>query len=128
MRWNQLAEDLPRAMALAEVLCGAACADSSFDDSERVIVGAMLMKVLGTSTLPPELVAQLATFDADKLNVVDAVARLRLDNDRDKKSLVKVVAEIVKADDSIDKAERSYIARLAKALGFSVTDAKALLK
>ena len=127
MRWNQLAEDLPRAMALAEVLCGAACADSSFDDSELVVVGAMLMKVLGTTELPPEIVSQLATFDADKLNLVDAVARLGLDGDRDKKSLVKVVAEIVKADDKIDKAERGYLSRLAKALGFSVAEAKALL-
>lgn len=128
MRWNQLAEDLPRAMALSEVLCGAACADSSFDDSERVIVGAMLMKVLGTTELPPEIVSQLAAFDADKLNLVDAVARLGLENDRDKKALVKVVAEIVKADDKIDKAERGYISRLAKAIGLPVGEAKALLE
>lgn len=127
MRWNQLAEDPARALALADVLCGAACADSQFDDSERIIVGAMLMKVLGVTSLPAEVDAHLKTFDGDKLNLVDAVSRLGLEADRDKKSLVKVVADIVKADDKIEKSERGYMTRLAKALGIPLAEVKTLL-
>jgi len=127
MHWNQLSEDNTRALALADIMCGAACADSQFDESERIIVGAMLIKVLGVTSLPAEFEAHLLGFDGDKLNLVDAVARLGLDNDRDKKSVFKVVSEIVKVDDKIEKSERSYVTRLAKALGIHVAEVKSLL-
>jgi len=127
MRWNQLAEHPARALALAEVLCGSACADSQFDESERIIVGAMLLKVLGVTTLPAEVEAHLQGFDGDRLNLVDSVARLGLETDRDKKSLLKVVADIVKADDNVEKSERGYVTRLAKALGIPLAEVKVLL-
>ena len=127
MRWNQLAEDIPRALALADVLCGAGSADSQFDESERIIVGAMLMKVLGVTSLPAAVEAHLQAFDADRLNLVDAIARLGLESDREKKSLLKVVADIVKADEKIDKSERNFVTRLGKALGVHAADVKALL-
>lgn len=127
MRWNQLAQDIPRALALAEILCGAGHADEDFEASERIVVGAMLMKVLGVTQLPPEVSTFIDTFDAAKLNLVDACARLELASDRDKKSLVKVVADIVKADDKIDRSERGFVTRLGKALGLPASEVKALL-
>lgn len=127
MRWNQLAQDIPRALALAEILCGAGYADEDFETSERIVVGAMLMKVLGVTQLPAEVQSFIDTFDASKLNLVDACARLDLESDRDRKSLVKVVADIVKADEKVDKAERGFVTRLGKALGLPAAEVKALL-
>lgn len=127
MRWNQLADDIPRALALAEILCGAGHADATFELSERFVVGGMLLKVLGVTKLPQEVEAFVTTFDPDKLNLVDACARLNLATDRDKASLVKVVADVVKADEKVDKAERNFVTRLGKALGIPAADVKALL-
>lgn len=117
MRWNQLAEDVPRANALAEVLAGAALADGSFADEERVVVGAMLMKVLGVSELPSEVESHIASFSPEDFDLAGAIARLGLDNDRDKKALVKVVADVVGADAVVDEGEKVYVARLAALLG-----------
>lgn len=127
MRWNQLAEDTPRALALAEILCGAGYADEDFEVSERIVVGAMLMKVLGVTQLPPEVDAFVNGFDPSRLNLVDACARLDLSSDRDKKSLVKVVADIVRADEKVDRSERSFVTRLGKALGLPAAEVKALI-
>jgi uncharacterized tellurite resistance protein B-like protein len=87
----------------------------------------MLMKVLGVTELPATVRAHVDGFDGDRLNLVDACARLGLESDRDKKALVKVVADIVKADDTIDRTEKGFVTRLAKALGLSAADAKAYL-
>ncbi len=127
MRWNQLADDIPRALALADVLIAAGSIDGNFDADERVIVSAMMMKVLGETELPPYIQSYIASTDGDKVNVADALARLELESDRDKKSLLKVVAEIVKADAKIDKMEKGFVTRLGKALGIPAADVKAFL-
>ena len=127
MRWNQLAEDTPRALALADILLGAGHADSNLETDEKIILGAMLMKVLGVTELPAEVKAHMDAFHPDQLNLVDACARLGLATERDKKSLLKVVADIVKADATIDKAEKGYVQRLGKALGLAAADVKAAL-
>lgn len=119
MRWSQLAEDVPRANALAEVLAGAALADGSFADEERVIVGAMLMKVLGVSELPEDVSAHIAEFAPESFNLGDALARLRLENDRDKKALVKVVSDVIGADEVVEESEQRYLDALAVALGIA---------
>ncbi len=117
MRWNQLADDVPRAQALADVLAGAALSDGSFADEERVVVGAMLMKVLGVSELPDEVTAHIATFAPESFDLVDAVGRLRLENERDKKALVKVVSDVIAADEVVEATEKQYLDELAKVLG-----------
>lgn len=119
MRWNQLADDVPRASALADVLAGAALADGSFADEERVVVGAMLMKVLGVSELPEEVEVHIATFDPTTFDLADAIDRLALDNDRDRKALVKVVSDVVGADEVIEASEQAYLDRLSRALGLA---------
>ena len=127
MRWNQLANEPDRAMALADILCAAALADETFDASERVVVGAMLMKVLGVSELPPEVEHHLDTLDLAGLDLEAALARLELASARDQRKLLEVVADIVKADQVIDAHERAFALRLGKALGVAEADVEAML-
>lgn len=117
MRWNQLADDVPRAKALADVLCGAALSDGGFAEEERVVVGAMLMKVLGVSELPAEVSGHIGAFAPGGFDLKDAVKRLGLESERDKKALVKVVTDIVAADEVVQDAEKAYLERLANLLG-----------
>jgi len=114
-------------MALADILCGAALADATFDASERVVVGAMLMKVLGVSALPPEVEQHLDRWDAGGKDLEGALVRLGLASDRDKRKLLEVVADIVKADEVVDVHERAFAVRLGAALGVSEAEVAALI-
>jgi uncharacterized tellurite resistance protein B-like protein len=127
MPWNQLADDMPRAQALAEILSGAALSDGHFADEERMVVGGMMMKVLGVSALPLEIEAHLASFDPHTFSLVDAVGRLALGADRDRKALVKVVVDILCADAVLEGDERVYVDQLAALLGMGPSEVDALL-
>ncbi len=123
MRWNQLAKDIPKAKALSDLLCGAAMADGSFADEERVVVRAMLFKVLGTQELPEEVEAHLAAFEPASFDMAFSLSVLAPENDRDRRSILRVAADIVKADSVIEAAERAYLVSLAGALGVDFADA-----
>jgi uncharacterized tellurite resistance protein B-like protein len=123
MRWNQLSNDIPKAKALSDLLCGAATAYGSFAEEERVVVRAMLLKVLGANALPDEVEAHLQRFDPAAFNLRMSLDILAPANERDRKGILKVAADIVKADQVIESAERDYIIRLADALGLDFVDA-----
>lgn len=123
MRWNQLADDLPRAKALSNILCGAAMADGVFEDEERVIVHAMLLKVLGASELPAEVAAHLAAFSAETFDISSDIEILAPETARDRKAILKVTADIVTADRQMEPAERVYLHKMADALGLDFADA-----
>lgn len=117
MRWNQLANDLPRATALADILCGAASADGHVAHDERIVVSAMLMKVLGVSQLPAEVEAHVMAFDPRTFDLEGALAKLALTSDRDRRSLAQVVKDIVEVDAQVADAERAFVTRLDALLG-----------
>ena len=123
MRWNQLANDLPRAKALSNILCGAAMADGVFEDEEKVVVRAMLLKVLGASELPPEIETHLNGFTAASLNLPHDINVLGPENERSKKDLMGVTADVVKADRQMEPTELAYLESLATALGLDFADA-----
>lgn len=112
MRWNQLADDLPRATALADILCGAATADGHFDPSEHVVVDAMIMKVLGVGVLPESVHAHVRAFDPTRFDLMTALDTLALKTERDKKALLQVVTDIVHADERVSESERNFVTRL----------------
>ena len=112
MRWNQLADDLPRASALADILCGAATADGHFDPSEHVVVGAMIMKVLGVGSLPESVEAHVRAFDPARFDLAAALDALALKTDREKKALLQVVTDLVEADAQVADSERAFVNRL----------------
>jgi len=123
MRWNQLGQDIPKARALSDILCGAAMADGVVSDNEQVVVRAMLLKVLGAQVLPAEVESHLAAFDASRFDMAASLAILGLDAPRDRKAVLKVAADIVKADQVLESAERDYLHALAGALGLDFADA-----
>ncbi len=122
MRWNQLADDIPRAQALADILCGAALSDGDFAAEEQVVVGGMLMKVLGLSELPRDVADHIAGFDALTFSLVDAVGRLALTSDRDRKAVLKVVVDILEADGVLEGGELDYVKQLAALLDVNLSD------
>ena len=65
MRWNQLADDLPRATALADILCGAASADGYVAADELVEPGSQRVRFvrLGPYSLDVEIFAFLRVPD-----------------------------------------------------------------
>lgn len=113
MRWNQLANDIPRATALADILCAAVAADGKVEDSELVVVDAMLMKVLGSLTLPDELGAHVRAAARRRTHdIADAYRRLALTSDREKRALVQVITDLAQADGKITKAEAKLLEKL----------------
>lgn len=116
MRWNQLANDIPRATALADIMCGAATADGTVDEAELVVVDAMLMKVLGVAELPADLKAHVRAFNRKRFDLEAALLKLSLSTDKEKKALVQVVTDIVEADTKVTKGEKTFVKRLGSLL------------
>ena len=117
MRWNQLANDIPRATALADILCAAVAADGRVDEGELVVVDAMLMKVLGSLTLPDELGAHVrAAAKRRTHDIADAYQRLALTTEREKKGLLQVITDLAQADGKVTKAETKFLEKLGALL------------
>ena len=117
MRWNTLSNDVPKVMALADVLLGAAAADGHFAAEEGVAVTGTLMKVLGVVTLPEAVQEHIRAFRPAALDLAAACASLGLADDHDKRDLIKVVAKVVHADDDVHATESLYLQALGDALG-----------
>lgn len=116
MRWKQLINDTPRALALADILCYAALADDEFHETERVVIGAMMMKVLGVAELPPELEQHIARAEGRQERLAAACDRLGLYTGGEKRALLKAVAAVVMADEELRVSERRFVMRLARVL------------
>ncbi|MFO0745171.1 MAG: TerB family tellurite resistance protein [Myxococcota bacterium] len=117
MRWNQLANDVPRAEALADILCAAVAADGRVDDAELVVVDAMLMKVLGVAALPDALREHIRGASRKRsLDLENAYSRLALTTERERKALLQVVTEVAQADGKITKSEKKFLDRLGDLL------------
>lgn len=97
--------------------------DGMFADEERVVVRAMLFKVLGTNDLPEEVESHLLGFEPASFNLATSVEILGPENARDRKGVLRVAADIMKADAFIEDAERAYLISLADALGLDFADA-----
>jgi len=123
---NHLGIDLhaepARALALAEVLCGAAQVDDELDPDESETVHLELRTLLGLETLPPELTRHVRTFSRSRFDLVDALSRLRLSDLAHKKALMRSVRAVLKADAVYRDTERDYFQRLAHTLRLSPTD------
>lgn len=117
-----LANELPRAQALAEVLCGAAQADDELDPDESDAILAELRTLLGVETLPPELARHVRTFSRNRFEMVDTLTRLRLSDLAHKKALMRSVRAVLKADAVYRDTERDYFTKLAHTLRVSPTD------
>jgi uncharacterized tellurite resistance protein B-like protein len=115
-------EDLPRAKALADILCGAAEIDDELDPDEAEALYAELRSLLGLATLPPELERHVRRFDRNRFELVDTLQRLRLSDLAHKKALLRSVRAVIKADSILRETERDYFARLAHVLRVAPSD------
>ena len=115
-------EDLPRAVALAEVLCGAAQIDDELDPDEADAIEAELLRLLGRTDLPSELARRIRTFDRRRFDLIDSLTRLRLSDLSHKKALMRSARAILKADAIMRETERDFFARLAHTLRLNPSD------
>lgn len=115
-------QDLPRAVALAEVLCAAAQIDDELDPDEATAIEEELMRLLDRTDLPDELARLVRAFDPRRFDLVDALTRLRLADLSHKKALLRSVRTIIKADAITRETERDFFARLAHTLRLNPQD------
>lgn len=115
-------QDLPRAVALAEVLCAAAQIDDELDPDEAAAIEQELMRLLGRVDLPDEVARLVRSFNPRRFDLVDALTRLRLSDLSHKKALLRSVRTILKADAIMRETERDFFARLAHTLRLNPQD------
>ncbi|MCA9517984.1 MAG: TerB family tellurite resistance protein [Myxococcales bacterium] len=127
MRWNTMRGDIPRVCALSDLLMAAALSDRKYEEDEWLVVASTLMKVLGVAELPPEVEDRMRGFDPDAHDLDATLAAIRPESDKDRQDLLKVVAKVVLADHEVHADERTYIDRVAGALGIDGATVEALL-
>jgi uncharacterized tellurite resistance protein B-like protein len=101
---------------IADLLMGAAYADSQMDGREYEVVKKLLAQVMNVEGVPEELMRHLEGFDPKSFDPATAVASLGLSDDRDKRHLLELVAAVTEADEEIDLDEHEYLETLARAL------------
>ena len=117
-----VAGDIPRAKALAEILCGAAHADDELDPDEADQIRAELRGLLGVTDVHPDVDKHVRMFSRSRFDLIDALTRLRLSDLAHKKALMRSVRSVLKADAIMRETERDYFARLAHTLRLAPAD------
>ena len=105
--------------AIAELLLGAAQSDGKVSWSERSAIAGVLASFVGEPALPEEVEKRLQTFEFRTFDLGGAVAALTLKTAEDRKDLLALVARVTDADAVLKIGERSYLTRVAKAIGAS---------
>lgn len=115
-------QDIARAKALADVLCGAAQIDDELDPDELDAVHGEIRGLLKIAALPDELARHVRTFRRERFDIVETLQRLRLADLGHKKALLRSVRTVIKADAILRETEREYFTRLAQILRVAPTD------
>ena len=101
---------------LADLLMGAAFADSRLDGREYEAVKNLLAQVMGVDAIPEEMEARLKAFDPKSFDPAAAAQSLALENDEAKRHLIELVVAVNEADEELDLDEHEYLLQIAKAL------------
>lgn len=109
-------DELVRAKALADLLCGAAMVDDELDPDESEVILVELRRLLVRATLPPDLEKHVRLFDRRRFDMVDACTRLRVVDSAHKKAVMRSVRAVIKADSIMRETERKYFERLGSIL------------
>jgi uncharacterized tellurite resistance protein B-like protein len=102
---------------VAEILMGAAHADGRSQLEEEAVIYQLLAGLLGTNTLPDDMVQQMVGFDPQAFDLERCCAELKLDTPARRKRLLELVAQVTEVDDVHDLDESHYIHRLARCIG-----------
>jgi uncharacterized tellurite resistance protein B-like protein len=108
--------DLDRALAICDLLLGAAHADSFFHDEERERVRELLAEMHGDEALPQELEARIAAFTPAGFDLTRAASGFRGDPLVERRKLLHLVSAVHEADEELDLAEDDYLRALGAAL------------
>lgn len=106
---------IDRALALCDVLLGAAYADDHFHERETAWVRAYLVAICG-GELPRELADRIDAFDPGGFDLERAAAAFTGDSNEQKRDIVKLVAALHDADEELDLAEDDYLRAVARAI------------
>ncbi len=104
---------------IAELLLGAAQSDGTVSWSERSAIASVLAGFIGESGLPDAVHKRMQAFDFKTFSVEAACAQLAFDSADDRASLLGLIARVTDADAVLKIGERSYLQRVARAIGAS---------
>lgn len=104
---------------IADLLMGAAFADSRLDGREYDAVKALLAGVMDVETIPDDMEKRLKAFDHKTFDPASAVASLMITEEAEKRHLLELIAAVNDADEELDLDEHDYLTKVAVALGFS---------
>jgi len=106
-----------REETVADLLMGAAFADSRLDGREYETVKRLLAQVMGVEEIPPEMETRLKEFDPKSFDATEAAKSLNLEAQEEKRHLIELVAAVNDADEELDFAEHEYLVQVGQALG-----------
>jgi uncharacterized tellurite resistance protein B-like protein len=104
---------------IADLLMGAAFADSRLDGREYEAVKALLAGVMGLDAIPEEMEKRLKAFEPKTFDPEGAAASLMLTEEAEKRHLIELIAAVNDADDELDLDEHDYLTRVADAVGLA---------
>jgi uncharacterized tellurite resistance protein B-like protein len=104
---------------VADILMGAAHADSHFHGEEKNAVRRLLRQVLGGEALPMDLEFRIDEFDAAGFDLGETAAAFTSEPLENKRRLLELVSAVHAADQEYDLSEDEFVHRLAAALGMA---------
>jgi len=108
--------DPTRALALADLLCGAAASDTHVAPAEVLRVVAQLETILG-APLDEAVHARVGVFDGAGFDLGATMAALGELDDGTRRMVLEAVVAVTTADRFVDSSELDYIAEVAGHLG-----------
>ena len=113
-------DNIPRAKALAEVLCAAAYSDDDLDPDEREAVKKELAALLGP--LHPEVETHVDRFDPRHFDLTAALTRVHASALDEKRAVMRGVRSIIRADGAVREVESNFLAKVGAFLRIPPAD------
>lgn len=113
-------DNLPRALAVAELFCAAAWSDEDLDADERDQVRKELTVLLGR--LPPELDEFVGRYSPRGFDLAVTLTKIHPSGVDEKRALMRGVRAVLKADGAVRETEAGFLSKVGHALRVPVND------
>lgn len=110
---------------ITDLLMGAAFADKRLEGDEVSKIRDLLCKLLGTTSIPDNLVQRMKGFNPAKFDATAAATRIKADLGDDAAQIIDMIAAVHEADEEFDMAEDAYVRKVGAGLGLSDEQLKA---
>ena len=104
---------------IAELLLAAAQSDGTVSWPERSAIASVLAGFIGEAGLPDAVHKRMQAFEFTTFSVEAACAQLALTGPDDRAGLLGLIARVTDADAVLKIGERSFLRRVARAIGAS---------